>query len=144
MRFRFVIELLKRTLGAILFLFIANPYSIKALEKPLITTLITIGLCLMNEQFLFSPDANAFVLPYRKVITKLSLRASNIFLMIDPSNQRLIFLPSLHILFTVSAPSSLKNLLSIVLTVSSATTYFTFKKKATTNILVIPTCFFIP
>ena len=48
MRFRFVIELLKRTLGAILFLFIANPYSIKALEKPLITTEISIWLlCLI-------------------------------------------------------------------------------------------------
>ena len=74
-------ELSKRRLSAILFLFIANPYSIKAL-KPLITTGITIGLqCLMNEQFLFSPDANAFVLPFEKVITQFFFSASNIFLM---------------------------------------------------------------
>src|ERR1043166_178784 len=102
-----------------------NPFLLKARQKPLITTGITIGLvCLMINAVPFLPGAKGLVVPCGKVMTQLFFNALVTFLVSDGSSPRRISLASIfQVRFTVNAPASVKKrLIQLPFIVSSAAT----------------------
>jgi len=102
-----------------------NPFLLKALQKPLMTTGITTGfICFMISAVPFLPGAKGLVVPCGKVMTQLFSKALVIFLVSDGSRPRLTSFPSARqVLFTVNPPANRnKRLMKLPFMVSSAAT----------------------
>ena len=105
--------------------FSLNPFLSKALRKPLIFTGITIALCCRTSFAVpFLPGAKAAVVPCGKDTTQPLSSAFRMFSTSDISTFLLTFCPlARQVLFTVTAPTSLKILVrSPLFMVSSAAT----------------------